>query len=114
MAKRDELKSKQSEKKKEVDKITDIEKRVNEEIQLKNISTEYKCQRNKVLEMQRKAKKEYFNSLIENSKNTATIWRAMNEILNVSKNQIDLKHQVYPRMSITITFCLLLHHFGKI
>ena len=85
MAKRDELKSKQSEKKKEIDKIADIDKRVNEEIQLKNISTEYKCQRNKVVEMQRKAKKEYFNSLIENSKNTATIWRAMNEILNISK-----------------------------
>ena len=85
MTKRDELKRAQTEKKKEIKLVTEQKKKEEMEIQLQNISTEYKRQRNKVLELQRQAKKTYFNSLIENSKNTATIWRAMNEILNKSK-----------------------------
>jgi len=85
MAKRDQLKSAQTEKKKEIERVLQQDKKEEGKIQLINISTEYKRQRNKVLELQRQAKKTYFNSLIENSKNTATIWRAMNEILNKSK-----------------------------
>jgi hypothetical protein len=40
---------------------------------------EYKKQRNKVKSMVRKAKKDYFNTLVTDNTNVASIWNAMNE-----------------------------------
>ena len=42
---------------------------------------EYKKQRNKVKYLVRSAKKAYFNKLIENNRDTATLWRAINTII---------------------------------
>lgn len=48
-------------------------------------TSEFKKQRNKVNRMQTNAKRDYFNSLLEKNKDTATIWRAMNEIIDKRK-----------------------------
>ena len=48
---------------------------------------EYRSQRNKVNKLVRQAKKKYFNKLIEESKSIKTVWSAINEILNKSKNK---------------------------
>ena len=53
MTNRDELKRAQTEKKKEIRRVTEQKKQEEMEIELQNISTEYKRQRNKVLELQR-------------------------------------------------------------
>ena len=51
-------------------------------------SKEYKKQRNKVTSMVRKAKKTYYNKLIESNENIATLWKVTNQILgkNASKS----------------------------
>ena len=48
---------------------------------------EYRSQRNKVNTMVRKAKAQYFNKLLEKNKSIKTVWSAINEILNTSKNK---------------------------
>ena len=47
----------------------------------------YKKQRNKVSTLVRTAKKNYFNKLITDNRNTATICRAVNEITRCSRPQ---------------------------
>ena len=44
----------------------------------------YKKQRNKVSTFVRTAEKNYFNKLITDNRDTATIWRAVNEITRKS------------------------------
>ena len=48
---------------------------------------EYRSQRNKVNKLVRQAKTKYFNKLIEENKSIKTVWSAINEILNKSKNK---------------------------
>ena len=52
-----------------------------------NMKQDFKKQRNKVKNMQTKAKKKYFNSLLEDEKSVSTLWRAMNEILDKGRHQ---------------------------
>ena len=47
----------------------------------------YQKQRNKVSTLVRTAKKNYFNKLITDNRDTATIWRAVNEITRKSRPQ---------------------------
>ena len=47
----------------------------------------YKKQRNKMLTLVRTAKKNYFNKLIADNRDAATIWRAVNEISRKSRPQ---------------------------
>ena len=47
----------------------------------------YEKQRNKVSTLIRTAKKNYFNKLITDNRDTATIWRAVNEISRKSRPQ---------------------------
>ena len=44
-------------------------------------SSEYKKQRNKVLSLVRKAKKSYYNKMIESNQNIANLWRVTNQII---------------------------------
>ena len=55
------------------------------------LSDLYKKQRNKVSTLVRIAKKNYFNKLITDSRDTVTIWRAVNEITRKSR-----PHQLSP------------------
>ena len=48
---------------------------------------DYKKQRNKVTSSVRAAKKAYFAKLINDSKDTASLWRAMTEITHKSRNK---------------------------
>ena len=47
----------------------------------------YKKQRNKVSTLVRTAKKNYFNKLITDNRDTAPIWHAVNEITRKSRPQ---------------------------
>ena len=47
---------------------------------------DYKKQRNKVTSLVRAAKKAYFAKLINDNKDTASLWRAMAEITHKSRN----------------------------
>ena len=47
---------------------------------------EYKKQRNKVTTLVRKAKKTYFNKLIESNETIATLWRVTNQIIGKNSN----------------------------
>ena len=63
---------------------------LNEENELKNqlnqITNEYKSLRNKVSNLVTNAKKDYFNKLLNDKKDTCSIWRALNEFSNVKKS----------------------------
>ena len=48
---------------------------------------DFKKQRNKGKSLVRSAKKSYFDKLIESDKSTSTIWKAINEITNLTKKQ---------------------------
>ncbi|MCB4759108.1 MAG: hypothetical protein LGB58_00005 [Sulfurovum sp.] len=48
---------------------------------------DYKKQRNRVKSLVRSAKKSYFDKLIESDRSTATIWKAINEITNKSRQK---------------------------
>ena len=47
----------------------------------------YKKQRNKVSTLVRTAKENYFNKLVTDNRDTATIWHAVNEITRKSRPQ---------------------------
>ena len=49
------------------------------------MKAQYKQQRNKVRDMVRDAKKDYFNKLISDKKDIASIWRAINEVVHNSR-----------------------------
>ena len=49
---------------------------------------DYKKQRNKVTSLVRAAKKAYFAKLINDNKDTASLWRAMTEITHKSRNKV--------------------------
>ena len=49
--------------------------------------SDYKKQRNKVSTLIRDAKRNYFSKLINQNSDTATIWKAMNNITNKSKGK---------------------------
>lgn len=51
------------------------------------MKNEYNLQRNVVLNTVRQAKAKYFNKLLSDKKDTATIWRAMNEVLDKSRKK---------------------------
>ena len=51
----------------------------------KKNTIDFKQQRNRVNEMVRNAKKDYFNKLIQNNKDTATIWKAINKLTNPTR-----------------------------
>ena len=53
----------------------------------RNKMVEYKSQRNRVTDLIRDAKRDYFNSLLQHEKNTKHIWRAINVITNKKKTQ---------------------------
>ena len=64
----------------EMRKRDDLKKRLGKK------HTEYKKQRNKVTELQRKAKQDYFIKLVTNTNSyISTIWNALNEFTNKSK-----------------------------
>ena len=48
---------------------------------------DFKKQRNKVKSLVRSAKKSYFDKLIELDKSTSTIWKAISEITNKSRQK---------------------------
>jgi type III secretory pathway component EscR len=66
---------------------------------------EYKKARNKVKNLVRDAKKELFNKLVENSKDTSKLWRALNSLSKKKKKKF-LK--LYPLMILIPTFYLSL------
>ena len=53
----------------------------------RNKMSQYKRQRNRVTDLIRDAKRNYFNSLLQHEKNTKHIWRAINVITNKKKSQ---------------------------
>ncbi len=55
---------------------------------------EYKKARNKVKNMVRNAKRAYFNKLINNQKNTSTIWRALNAFTKKSSTHTDIPNHI--------------------
>ena len=48
---------------------------------------EFRRQRNKVTQLVRSAKANYFERLIQDNKSVGTVWRAINEVLNKSNNK---------------------------
>ena len=52
-----------------------------------NMKTEYKQQRNKVTQMVKNARKGRINNMINDKKDTRSIWRAYNEFSNIKSNQ---------------------------
>ena len=49
--------------------------------------TEYKKQRNKVSDLVRKSKSDYFKALIDSNRDTASLWRAINEVTDKNKHK---------------------------
>ena len=56
----------------------------------------FKIQRNIVNNMVKNDKRNYFNKIIENNKDTATIWKAMNTLTNNSKKKNNTKIDLLP------------------
>ena len=54
----------------------------------------YRSQRNLVTQLLRDAQKGYFNSLLQQQKDTKHIWRALNEMTN--KNKVRNNQNIYP------------------
>ena len=84
---RDKLKSKI--KKNNTDNIqllSDDERKLKQVETEKNIA-EYRKQRNKVAQLIRTSKKDYFNKMINNNTDTASLWKAINDITNTSRNK---------------------------
>ena len=51
-----------------------------------NMKEKFKMQRNKVVSMVNNAKRDYFNKMIDDKKDTRSIWKAYNEFSNVKSN----------------------------
>ena len=67
-----------------------IEMAIRDQLRKQNSkSPEYKKQRNKVLNMVRKAKKAYFKNLLESNSSIINIWKVMNSIINKRKNKFN-------------------------
>ena len=47
---------------------------------------EFRMQRNKVVSMVNNARKDYFNKMIDDKKDTRSIWKAYNEFTNVKSS----------------------------
>ena len=74
--------------------------------------TEFRTQRNKVNNLVERDKKKYFDTLITDKRDTATIWKAMNEITNSSRkrtqtNKIELEPDAINEFFINIPNTIL-------
>ena len=83
--------------------------RLRDQFKKEKNTTEFKKHRNLVNVMVKNAKKDYFNNLVQNNKDTATIWKAINKLTNPSrKTSKSLKIDINPD---TINdFFINLHH----
>ena len=93
---------------------TDILKAMAQRDQLKKSKNfiEYKSARNKIKNMIRDSKRSYFNRMVQNNSDTATLWRALNTFIkgkgNLSSNiPLELTPDVFNRHFLTAAPSLL-------
>ena len=77
----------------------------------KNKMTElFKRQRNRVTQLVRNSKREYFNSLLKQKNDTKQIWNAINEMTNKKKaktNKKNLRSRLIPLMNTSLPTLLI-------
>ena len=84
---RDKLKSKTKKKKTENTQFLPDHEENEKQAVRERIIAEYKQQRNKVTQLIRSSKKDYFNKMINENTDIASLWKAINNITNVSRNK---------------------------
>lgn len=70
--------------------------RLEKELEREKISKEYRKQRNKVTSLVRSAQKSYFTKMISNNKDTASIWKGINNITQNSHSKTCTQYPLSP------------------
>ena len=93
---RDKLKGKTKGKNTDHNQLLSNELKKQKEIEIEKDKTEYKKQRNRVTQLIRDSKKEYFNKMINNNTDVASLWKAINNITKTSKKKYRSSSQLPP------------------